>query len=186
MLIGYGRTSTTDQQASFAAQKTELLAVGCEKVFEEQISSVVERPELANLLAFVRSGDVVVVTRIDRLARNLQQLLEIANGLEAKGVGLKVLGSPIDTSNASGKLMLSMLGAFAQFEREMMLERQRCGIAKAKAEGKYKGRAPTAQRRADEVRTLAASGLGSVEIASTLKIGRTSVWRILHEAQPTQ
>lgn len=180
MLIGYGRTSTLDQIASFQDQKATLLAAGCERIYEEQVSSVVDRPQLAAMLAYVREGDVVVVTKIDRLARNLQHLLEIAEELNAKGAGLRILGSPIDTSNAAGKMMLSVFGAFAQFERELMLERQKIGIKRAKAEGKYKGRAPTAARKADEVRALAAEKLGPVEIAEKLGISRTSVWRILN------
>ena len=93
----------------------------------------------------MREGDVFVVTKLDRLARSVAHLVEIGTRLEAKGVALKVLDQAIDTSTPSGRLMFNMLGSIAQFERELMLERQREGIAKAKAEGKYKGRKPTAR-----------------------------------------
>ena len=104
-----------------------------------------------------------------------------------KGVGLRILdfgGGQVDTSSATGKLMLTMFGAFGEFERSMMLERQREGIAKAKADGKYKGRAPTARAKADEVLALKATGIGPTAIAGKLNISRSSVHRIIRQAQP--
>jgi DNA invertase Pin-like site-specific DNA recombinase len=178
MLIGYARTSTQDQVAGFQDQLNQLQATGCEKVFQEQVSSVSERAQLDAMLGFVRSGDCIVITKIDRLARNVGQLSTIANDLAARGVGLKVLGTDIDTSTASGRLVLNLLGSIAQHEREQMLERQKVGIAKAKADGVYKGRVPTAARQSDTVRKLAADGLGPTEIAAQLGMSRQSVWRI--------
>jgi DNA invertase Pin-like site-specific DNA recombinase len=105
--------------------------------------------------------------------------MEILGQLEAKGVALRILSMGIDTNTPTGKLMLTILGGVAQFEREVMLERQREGIAKAKAEGKYKGRAPTARAKADEVMRLHEAGVGATEISKQLGIGRASVYRLL-------
>ena len=124
-----------------------------------------------------REGDALVVTKLDRLARSVSHLVAIGEELEAKGVSLKVLEQAIDTSTSTGRLMFNMLGAIAQFEREVMLERQREGVAKAKAEGKYKGRAPTARAKAAEIRLLRSEGVGPTEIGKRLKI--TSVYRVL-------
>jgi DNA invertase Pin-like site-specific DNA recombinase len=182
MLIGYARTSTLEQVAGFEAQLSALAAEGCERVFQEQVSSVAERKELEDAIAFARSGDTFIVTKLDRLARNTQHLLEIVQRLEAKGVSLKVLNLGLDTSTPTGKLMLTMLGAVGQFEREIMLERQKEGVAKAKAEGKYKGRQPTAQAKKDQVLALVAQGVTKEAVAEQLGIGVASVYRILKAA----
>lgn len=180
--IGYARTSTLDQKASLEAQVRELKAEGCTKVFHEQVSSVdVEaRQKLSQALEYVREGDTLVVTKLDRLARSVAHLMTIVADLKAKGVALKIMDQGFDTSTANGKLILSIFGAVAEFERDCMLERQREGIAKAKAEGKYKGRKPTAQAKAQDVMKLKAEGLGPSEIAQRLGIGRTSVYRIIN------
>jgi len=130
----------------------------------------------------VREGDTLVVTKLDRLARSTAHLLQIVETLERKGAALRILDLSIDTSTATGRLMLTMIGAIATFEREMMLERQREGIAKAKAAGKYKGRAPTARAKAAQVQALQAEGVGPSEIARRLGIGRSSVYRMLGSA----
>ena len=179
MVIGYARTSTIAQVAGFEAQERDLVAAGVEKLFREQVSSVAARLQLEAAIDFAREGDVLVVTKLDRLARSVAHLSKIVTRLETKGVALRVLALNLDTATPTGKLMLNMLGAVAQFEREMMLERQREGIAKAKAEGKYKGRKPTARAQADQVQRLKAEGLGASEIAEKLGIGRASVYRIL-------
>ncbi len=185
MIIGYARTSTLDQTAGLEAQERGLAAVGCEKVFTEQVSSVdmAKREKLEEALEFAREGDVLVVTKLDRLARSVAHLVKITEQLEAKGVALRILDGAIDTSTASGRLMLNMLTSIAQFEREIMLERQREGIAKAKAEGRYKGRAPTARAKTDEVIRLAQEGMPPLKIAATIGIGKSSVYRILGEAK---
>ena len=176
MLIGYARTSTLDQKAGFESQLSALEAVGCDKVYKEQVSSVdvKERRELQLALDQLRTGDFLVVTKLDRLARSVPHLLELLEGIQAKDAGLRILDINIDTSTPTGKLMLTVLGSVAAFEREIMLERQREGIAKAKAAGKYKGRKPTAMAKAAEVKRLQAT-----EIASRLGIGRASVYRVL-------
>jgi DNA invertase Pin-like site-specific DNA recombinase len=184
MIVGYARTSTVEQEAGLEAQQRDLQASGCGKVFAERVSSVAKRTQLEAALDFTREGDTLVVTKLDRLARSVVDLLSIVAGLEAKGVTLRVLsmgGQALDTGTATGKLMLTMLGAVAEFERGLMLERQREGIAKAKADGKYQGRAPTAQRQAEDVRRMKAEGVRPVDIARRLGIGRASVYRILGE-----
>ena len=183
MIVGYARTSTVEQTAGFEAQQAELKAAGCEKIFKEQVSSVdvAARDKLAEAIQFVRSGDVFVVTKLDRLARSVAHLMQITAELEAKGVSLRILNLGVDTGTPTGKLILTVLGGIAQFEREIMLERQREGIAKAKREGKFKGRKPTARMKADDVLTLRKSGMGATQIAKQLGIGRNSVYRIMAE-----
>jgi len=184
MIVGYARTSTVDQTAGLEAQQRDLAEAGCERVFVEQVSSVdvKAREKLSEALEFIREGDTIVVTKLDRLARSVAHLLEILAEVEKKGAALRILSMGIDTGNATGKLMLTLLGGVAEFERSIMLERQREGIAKAKAEGKYKGRAPTAKAKAKEVLALHAEGVGATEIARELGIGRASVYRILKES----
>jgi len=179
MQIGYARASTIDQEAGFQSQIKALKAAGCEKVFSEQVSSVAKRDQLEAALDYLREGDSLVVTRLDRLARSVAHLVAIGERLESKVAALKVLHQAIDTSTSSGRLMFNMLGAIAQFERELMLERQREGIAKAKAEGKYKGRKPKARMQAPEVKRLRLEGVGPTAIAKRLGISRASVYRAL-------
>ena len=132
----------------FEAQTEQLKAADCEKIFKEQVSAVSpERERLEVALDYARDGDVLVVTKLDRLARSVPHLCEIGSRLDAKGVGLKVLDQAIDTTTSTGRLIFNMLGAIAQFERELIRERMLVGIAKAKAHGKYKGRAPTAKAK---------------------------------------
>ena len=181
MLVGYARTSTLEQKAGLEAQTESLRAIGCERVWEEQISSVAPREGLEEALRFCREGDLLVVTKLDRLARSVRHLGEIVEGLSERGIGLRILDLGLDTSNATGKLMLNVLGSVAQFEREMMLERQREGIAKAKAEGKYKGRKPTAQMRSNEVLAMLAQGYGKRETAQRLGVSERSVYCILSQ-----
>jgi DNA invertase Pin-like site-specific DNA recombinase len=185
MLIGYGRTSTSEQEAGLLAQRRDLEAAGCERLYAEHVSSIAPRDQLKAAMDFARKGDALVVTKVDRLARSTVGLWDIVRELEAKDVGLRVLnlgGETVDTRSATGRLILNIFAGFAQFEREMMLERQREGIAKAKAEGKYRGRKPTARAKADEARTLHREGKTPTEIAKVLGIGRASVYRALDEA----
>ncbi|RLK10635.1 recombinase family protein [Ruegeria conchae] len=182
MIIGYARTSTLEQQAGLEAQLEALTEVGCEKIYSEQVSSVARRGALSEALSFCREGDVLIVTKLDRLARSVRHLGEIVDELTKRGIALRVLDMSLDTSTATGKLMLNVLGSIAQFEREMMLERQREGIAKAKAEGKYKGRKPTARMRTAEVLQLLGQGYKKHEIAQRLRISQRSVYRIVNEA----
>jgi len=158
MIVGYARTSTIDQTAGFEAQLRELAAAGCEETFQEQVSSVAERRQLHAAMDYVREGDIFVVAKLDRLARSVLDLMAILQALERKRVGVRILNLGMDTQTPTGKLMLTVMGAIAQFEREMMLERQREGIAKAKAEGRYKGRKPIEAERRHSVLKLAPEG----------------------------
>jgi len=178
MIIGYARTSTLEQEAGLDAQVRDLNAAGCERLFTEQISSVARREQLEAAIDFARDGDVIIVTKLDRLARSVIDLLNIKARLDDKGVELRILAMNFDSSTPTGKLVLNVFGAIAQFEREMMLERQKEGIAKAKADGKYRGRAPTARAKAGEVAELKAQGLGPTAIAKRLGISVRSVYRM--------
>lgn len=181
MLIGYARTSTVDQEAGFEAQLRDLKAAGSEKIFQEKVSSVQRRQQLESALDYLRDGDTLAVTKLDRLARSTRHLGEIVDTLREKRAHLKVLNLGIDTGTATGELILNVIGSVAQFERQMMLERQREGIAKAKADGKYKGRQPTARAKAADVIRLVGEGVKPTEIAKRLNIGRASVYRIINQ-----
>jgi len=155
------------------------MEAGCAIVREEKASGTTRegRKELDTLLAFLRPGDVLMVTKVDRLARSVADLQDIVREVKAKGAHLKATDQPIDTSTATGKAFLDMLAVFAEFETNLRRERQLEGIAKAKAEGVYKGRKPSISPEA--VRELSAQGIGASEIARRLKIGRASVYRLL-------
>ncbi len=185
MKVGYARTSTVDQLAGFEAQLDELRAAGCEKIFREQVSSVVERPQLQAALEFVREGDTFFVSKLDRLARSVADLMAIVQQLDRKRVSLQILNLGMDTSTPTGKLMLTMLAGVAQFEREIMLERQREGVAKAKALGKYKGRKPIADDKRDEIVRLIAGGMSKAAAARKLDIGEATVYRVLKKNPAT-
>ena len=177
---GYARVSTDDQDLTI--QREALLAAGCDLVREEKVSgqaSAEDRVELNNLLEFLREGDQLVVTRIDRLARSMKHLQDIIHVLKEKGVSIRATEQPIDTSSAAGKAFMDMLGVFAEFETNLRKERQAEGIAKAKAKGAYKGRKATAKEKSEQVFELADKGLKRTEIAETLEIGIASVYRIL-------
>lgn len=181
MILGHARTSTSDQHAGLTAQERDLKAAGAEKVFSEQVSSVASRAALKACLEFAREGDALVVTKPDRLAPSTAELLSIEADLSRRRIGLVVLsmgGERLDTRNPTSKLMLTILAGVATWEREIMLERQREGIAKAKAEGKYKGR--PASIDSTEIKRLAET-MGPAAIAKHLGIARSSVYRALAE-----
>ena len=182
MLIGYARTSTVDQNAGLEGQIRDLKAAGAEKVFSEQVSSVAERAELERAIEFAREGDTLIVAKPDRLARSTADLLGLVSRLETKGVSLLILsmgGERLDTRNPTSKLMLTILAGVATWEREIMLERQREGIAKAAAEGKYKGRRQLPKHRPRSVLELAEAGETREAIAKQLGMGVASVYRII-------
>lgn len=178
MKYGYARVSTSDQDLSI--QETALQKAGCEIIRGEKVSGTSRegRKELDNLLQFLRAGDSLVVTRIDRLARSIRDLQDIVRYLEDKKVSLICTQQPIDTSNAVGKMFLNLLGVFAQFETELRKERQLEGIAKAKAEGVYKGRKQSYDH--GRVKQLKANGLGLAEIMRQTGISKTHIYRILN------
>lgn len=180
-IVGYARVSSVGQ--SLDVQLEQLRGAGCEKVFAEKMTGTTTkgRDQLALALDYVREGDILVVTRMDRLSRSLTDLRLTVDQLTAKGVGFRALQqSGIDTTRPEGKLMLAMLGAFAEFETDIRKERQMEGIAKAKQAGVYKGRKPTVS--VVEVQRLAADGVGPTEIGKRLGIGRASVYRALGKA----
>jgi DNA invertase Pin-like site-specific DNA recombinase len=179
VLVGYARTSTTEHNAGLEGQERDLRAAGCERVYSEQVSSVAKRVKLAEALGFLRHGDVLVVTKPDRLARNTAELLTIEADLTKCGIGLMILsmgGERLDTRNPTSKLMLTILAGVATWEREIMLERQREGIAKAAAAGRYKGRKPTVRAQADRIKAMLAAGVKPAHIARELGVARSSVY----------
>jgi DNA invertase Pin-like site-specific DNA recombinase len=180
-VLGYARVSTTDQDLSI--QEAALKAAGCDVIRAEKRSGTTTagREELQTILQFLRHGDVLMVTRIDRLARSIGDLQDIVRAIRARGATLKATEQPIDTSTAAGKCFLDMLGVFAEFETNLRRERQLEGIAKAKAAGVYKGR--PASIETSRVRELKAQGMRPVDIAKALKIGRASVYRVLVRPQ---
>ena len=172
--VGYARVSSVGQ--SLETQKEALK--GCDKLFVEKASAKDrDRPVLEKALDYVREGDVLICTRLDRIARSTANLLSIVEQLQAKGVRFKLLQMDLDTNTATGKLILTTLGAIATFERELMLERQAEGIARAKAEGRYKGRKPTAMEKKPDVLRLKDEGFNPTQIAKKLGISRSSVYR---------
>jgi DNA invertase Pin-like site-specific DNA recombinase len=176
-VYGYARVSTAEQDLTL--QRDALRAAGCETIREEKVSGTTTkgRTELAILRDFMRKGDTLVVTRIDRLARSIGDLQDIVRSLKQNGIILRATEQPIDTSTAAGKAFLDMLGVFAEFETNLRRERQLVGIAQAKIRGAYKGRKPSIDRA--KVLELNATGLGATEIADQLRIGRASVYRVL-------
>jgi DNA invertase Pin-like site-specific DNA recombinase len=183
--IGYARVSTEGQ--GLTAQLEQLQSARVDKVYQEKASGVKQdRPQLAAMLEHVREGDTVVVCKLDRIARSTKHLLEIVEALDAKKVSFQVLNINLDTSTPTGKLMLSMLAAIGQFEREMMLERQREGIRLAKDAGAYKGRKPTARAKSAKVVELISQGMTKEAAAKEMGIGVASVYRILKEQKKTE
>ena len=180
-IYGYARVSTEEQDLTI--QREALTKAGCTIIRDEKRSGTSRegRPELETLIAFLRPGDVLMVTRIDRLARSVRDLQNIVHELREKGVALRASEQPIDTGSAAGKCFLDMLGVFAEFETNLRRERQMEGIAKAKAAGVYAGKGRPRRIDHAEVRRLKADGLTPTEIARRLKINRTTVYRLIEE-----
>ncbi|MCJ2069240.1 recombinase family protein [Methylobacterium sp. J-030] len=179
-IYGYARVSSSSQ--SLAIQQEALETSGCDVIRSEKATGTKldGRTELETLIQFARPGDSITVTRIDRLARSVGDLAGIVQRLEAKGVSLRVLEQPVDTSSAAGRCFLQMLGVFAEFETAIRRERQLEGVAKAKAEGIYKGRKPTID--AERIKALASQGMGATAIAKELNVARASVYRLMNRA----
>ncbi len=179
MIVGYARTSTHDQRYGLEAQIDALNGERCERIFQETVSTRAKRPVLDSAIQFVRDGDILVVTKLDRLARSVSDLWRLIGLLDAKGVSLRILNIALDTRTATGRLMLSTLAAVAEFERDIMLERQKDGIAKARAANVRFGRPPIGSGKRSEVRNLKEKGMKPAAIASHLSISRASVYRFL-------
>lgn len=182
-VYGYARVSTTDQDLSI--QEEALKAAGCEVVRAEKVSGTSRkgRKELETLLEFLRDGDTLVVTRLDRLARSILDLQTLSHELRERGVSLKVIEQDVDTSSSAGRAFFGMLCVFAEFETDIRNERQLEGIAKAKAKGVYKGRKPSID--SERVQGLSKDGMSPSAIARELGIARSSVYRVLDAGQST-
>lgn len=174
MIVGYARVSTTDQ--SLEVQQQEL--ANCERIFTDQATGTnANRPGLQEMMSFVREGDTIIVSRLDRFARSLSDLFKLLDELSQKGVSFQCVHQSIDTASSTGKLTLAILGAVAEFENDIRKERQRAGIDRAKASGVYRGRKAVIDP--DRVREMAAGGMGASAIAKELNCHRQSVYRLL-------
>ena len=180
-LVGYARVSSIDQDN--ALQIERLQAAGCTRLFAEKASGTKRdgRTQLEECLLWMRDGDTLVITRIDRLARSARDLHNLVHDLEQRGIALMVLDQTIDTRTPHGKAFLGMLATFAEFETNIRKERQLEGIAKAKREGVYKGRKPTARAKLAQIQALLSEGHSRPQIAKTLGISNTSVYTLLKE-----
>jgi len=177
MLIGYARVSSTGQ--SLDVQIAALRDAGCDKIYSEKRSgrTAADRAELARALDQLRPGDTLAVVRLDRLARSIADLHRIIGQITDAGAAFRCLQQGgVDTATSTGKLMLSILGAVAEFENDIRRERQREGIEKAKERGVYRGRPATIDSAV--VAALRAEGMGATAIARRLGIGRASVYRL--------
>lgn len=173
--FAYCRVSTTGQSLETQLEQLSF----CDKIFQEKLSGGDRnRPQLNYILDQIRSGDTLVVTKLDRLVRSTKDLLDIVELLEKRKASLKILNINLDTATPTGRLMLTMLGAIAEFEKNLMLERQKDGIIRAQAAGRYKGRVPSAMRQSAEVRGMLATGAKPAEVAKLMGIGVASVYRI--------
>jgi DNA invertase Pin-like site-specific DNA recombinase len=177
--IGYARVSTAEQE--LALQLDALRAAGCNRIFEDRASGAkADRPGLAQALAFLREGDVLVIWKLDRLARSLPHLIETVNRLETAGAGLHSLTEAVDTTTPGGRLVFHLFGALAQFERDLIRERTRAGLTAAASRGRRGGRKPvvTAEKLI-RAKALIAKGLTVREAATRLKIGKTALYDAL-------
>jgi DNA invertase Pin-like site-specific DNA recombinase len=180
-VIGYARVSTTDQDS--ALQEQALVAAGCERIFVDRASgALAHRPELDAALAYLRAGDTLVVWRLDRLGRSLRHLLETVDALGEREVGFKSLAEALDTTTSSGRLLFAIVGAIAEFERELIRERTRAGLAAVRARGRTGGRKPLmTPTKVTLARRMYDEGVAASEIAKTLGVSRPTVYRHLKE-----
>ena len=178
-LVGYARVSTVEQDP--ALQRDALAAAGCAKLFEDRASGArADRPGLARALAFLREGDVLVVWKLDRLGRSLAHLVETVTALAGRGVGFRSLTEAIDTTTPGGRLVFHLFGALGQFERDLIQERTRAGLAAAAARGRKGGRKPVVTAdKLERARAIIAKGLTVREAATRLKVGKTALYAAL-------
>jgi DNA invertase Pin-like site-specific DNA recombinase len=185
MLLGYARVFKSDAQET-APQLRALKEAGCKKVFEEAASGGRwDRPELHRLLDQLRSGDTLVVWKLDRLSRSLKDLLIILERIDLIRAKFRSLTEAIDTSGPAGRMLMQMLGAFAEFEREMIRERTRAGLREARTRGRVLGRKPkiTAEQKKEIVEAVASGRKTAAEIARLFKIHPATVSRVLAQAR---
>ena len=177
-ILGYARVSTADQD--LAGQKRRLEAAGAFRVFEDVISGTAfERPGLAALLDHVRPEDTLAVVRLDRLGRSLRELLDVVETLKQRDVALLSREEKIDTSSAAGELVFHVFGAIAQFERRLIAERTRDGMANARAKGRRPGRPPLDQEKLAAAMVLVRSGMSPTQAARQIGLGRSTLYREL-------
>jgi len=178
-LLGYARVSTTDQTND--PQSDALSAAGCFKVWTETASgATTTRPQLSDLLSHLRDGDTLVVWRLDRLGRSLPHLLQTVEDLAARGVGFKSLTEAIDTTTSGGKLIFSIFGALAEFERNLVRERTQVGLAAARARGRTGGRPPKmTSTKLAQAQRMRENGMHLTDIAEIIGVGRTTLYRHL-------
>jgi DNA invertase Pin-like site-specific DNA recombinase len=177
--IGYARVSTNEQE--LALQEDALKKIGCQKIFTDHASGAkTDRPGLKEALSYVREGDVLVVWKFDRLGRSLPHLVETVTNLHARGVGLRSLTEDIDTTTPGGRLIFHVFSALAAFERDLVTERTKAGLAAALARGRQGGRRPVVTpTKLARARTMIADGLNVREAATRLKIGKTALYEAL-------
>ena len=184
LLIGYARVSTLDQ--NLALQQDALTSAGCEKIFIEQMSgAVADRPGLHEALDYARSGDTLVVWKLDRLARSMKQLIETIEKLRVRGIGFRSLTESIDTTTAQGLLVFHMFSALAEFERSLIRERTRAGLAAAKRQGRTGGRPPKlTEDDLEAARALLANpDIGVTQIADRLGVSPATLYRYIPAAR---
>ena len=183
MMIGYARVSTQDQNLDL--QTDELTKLGCQKIYQEKVSSGKERPQLMKMIENLREGDSVMVWKLDRLARSLKELINLVEILRVKKVNFTSVKDSIDTSTVQGRLLLNIFGSLAEFERDTICERTKAGLSAAKARGrmggKKKGLSPEAKKKAETAVMLYKQKKSAVEIAGIIGVGRATVYRYLEE-----
>lgn len=185
MLIGYARVSKSDLQDP-AAQVRALDEVGCERVFKEAASGGRwDRPELHRALDQLRAGDVLVVWKLDRLSRSLKDLLMILERVQSAGAGFRSVTEAVDTTIPAGRMMMQMLGSFAEFEREMIRERTRAGLCEAREKGRVPGRKPriTAEQKKEIVEAVASGRKSAAEMARLFNVHRGTISRFVSYAR---
>lgn len=186
MLIGYARVSTDDQDA--AAQSAALKAAGCERIFREKASGGRwDRPELHRLLDQLRKGDVLVVWKLDRLSRSLRDVLTIMERLGEAKAGFRSLTEAVDTTTPAGRMMMQMIGAFAEFERAMLRERTKAGLDAARQEGRIGGRRPKlSDQQQSEIRKMVSKGdKTAADVARLFKVHPATISRLIARAEPS-
>ncbi|QHV96697.1 recombinase family protein [Spirosoma endbachense] len=182
MLFGYARVSTQDQNLNL--QLDDLKKAGCQKIFQEKVSSIKERPQLQKLLEILREGDTIMVWKLDRLGRSLKELFTLVNDFQAKGIGFCSLNDAIDTTTAQGRLVFNLFASLAEFERDLIRERTKAGLAAARARGRVGGRpkglSTEAQVKARAVKSMHALKTHTIpEIGQLFHLSRATVYRYL-------
>lgn len=180
MKIGYARVSTREQQESLYAQKEQLIAHGCERIFEDIVSGVrTSRPGLSEVLKYARESDTVIVTRLDRLGRSTLDTLRTVQDLNNRGITIEALDTKLDTRSPAGKLVLSVLASMAEFERNLIVERTHEGLAHARSQGRIGGRPPKLTAIQEQAAlSLIADGMSESKVAATVGVSRSTITRL--------